>query len=432
MNTNNVYKSQTPGQFPIVAQQLFNDNASLSATEKESELRKTCITAVECGFNLALQGVTSSSITPLLKGMTGTGMKMILGNAQLTEDAHWESFVEGYKTFPSLAGWSLARLPQFNQIPTLRDCYNRILAKDPDHFIYMQIIEGLSTAYTGNCNTYLDYLRYLQGNSYYVKDSEGKIDLILQDEKTSGIKPMIWSNDYNPVSYNTADAKTIYYASFYKTLRNMRQISLESGHPFWAFCQCEKVQNSSGYRQGTPASMRLQCYSALAYGAQGLIFSSYQQKNSTNISESPINMSGEKTDMWYTVRSLISEIRSFTHIFLGGQPVDIRNSGELGIAEFNYGTGDAFGPCYSIASGNKSKGILYVLYKNKNRNYLIIVNHDIDSAQEVTLEFSNLWKITEETPLTIFTANQSTQSTNNGLTVKRTLTPGGWLIFRYE
>lgn len=35
MNTNNVYKSQTPGQFPIVAQQLFNDNASLSATEKE-------------------------------------------------------------------------------------------------------------------------------------------------------------------------------------------------------------------------------------------------------------------------------------------------------------------------------------------------------------------------------------------------------------
>ena len=136
--------------------------------------------------------------------------------------------------------------------------------------------------------------------------------------------------------------------------------------------------------------------------------------------------------MWYTVRSLISEIRSFTHIFLGGQPVDIRNSGELGIAEFNYGTGDAFGPCYSIASGNKSKGILYVLYKNKNRNYLIIVNHDIDSAQEVTLEFSNLWKITEETPLTIFTANQSTQSTNNGLTVKRTLTPGGWLIFRYE
>lgn len=431
MNTNNVYKSQTPGQFPIVAQQLFNDNASLSATEKESELRKTCITAVECGFNLALQGVTSSSITPLLKGMTGTGMKMILGNAQLTEDAHWENFVTGYKTFPSLAGWYLSRLPKFNEISTIKEYYDKINNLDPDHLIYMQIIEGLSTAYTGNCYTYLDYLKYLQGDPYYIKDEQGNKVLVDRDSNKPGLQPMIWSNDYNPVSYNTAGLKTIYYASFYKTLRLMRQMSLESGHPFWAFCQCERVQNSSGYRKGTPASMRLQCYSALAYGAQGLIFSSYQQRNSTNISGSPVNMSREKTDMWYDVRSLISEIRSFTHIFLGGQPVDIRNSGNLGIEQFNYGTGDAFGPCNSITSDG-SKGILYVLFKNKNRNYLIIVNHDIDSTQNVTLEFSNLWKIVEETSLTIYTANSSTKSTNNGLTVTRTLQPGGWLIFRYE
>ena len=93
--------------------------------------------------------------------------------------------------------------------------------------------------------------------------------------------------------------------------------------------------------------------------------------------------------MWYTVRSLIAEIRSFTHIFLGGQPVDIRNSGNLGIEQFNYGTGDAFGPCESISSSG-SKGILYVLYKNKDRNYLIIVNHDIDNPQDVTLEFNKL------------------------------------------
>lgn len=339
--------------------------------------------------------------------------------------------MEGYKPFSSLAGWYLSRLPQFNQIPNLRDCYNRILANDPDHFIYMQIIEGLSSAYTGDCYSYLDYLKYLQGVDYYIKDENVNKVLVKKDDKQPGLQPMIWSNDYNPVSYNTANVKTIYYASFYNMLRNMRQISLESGHPFWAFCQCEKVLTSGGYRQGTLASMRLQCYSALAYGAQGLIFSSYQQRNSTSISESPINMLRKKTDMWYTVRSLIAEIRSFTHIFLGGQPVDIRNSGNLGIEQFNYGTGDAFGPCESISSSG-SKGILYVLYKNKDRNYLIIVNHDIDNPQDVTLEFNKLWKIIEETSLTIYTVSSSTKSTNNGLTVTRTLEPSGWLIFRYE
>lgn len=72
------------------------------------------------------------------------------------------------------------------------------------------------------------------------------------------------------------------------------------------------------YLKGTPAIMRLMCYSALAYGAQGLIFSSYQQRadeNGKQIFGSPIDSDGNRTEMWYNVRSLISEIRSYTHIF---------------------------------------------------------------------------------------------------------------------
>ena len=87
----------------------------------------------------------------------------------------------------------------------------------------------------------------------------------------------------------------------------------------------------------------------------------------------------------------------------------------------------SFGPCDSITSG--SKGILYVLYKNKTRNYLIIVNHDIADTQEVTLNFNKIWKIVEETPHAVFTTDLST---SDGLKITRRLTPGGWVIFRYE
>lgn len=427
---NNIYQNQTPGQFPIVASQLFNYDSSQSATLDQTTLNGICKTAVECGFNYAIQSMSASIITTLLKAMEGTGLKMILGNAQLIEDAHCTNFVNMYKSFATLGGWYLSRLPKFNQISTIRKFYNQILSNDPDHLIYMQLLEGLSTEYTDSCYSYLDYLRCLQGNSYYIKTSSGAKDLVQQDEETSGIKPMIWSNDYDPVSYNPSGVSTIYYASFYKMLRDLRQISLESGHPFWSFCQCEKVQTSAGYHEGTPASMRLQCYSALAYGAQGLIFTSYQQRPSTvstSITESPISINGKKTSRWYEVQSLISEIRSFTHIFLGGQPVDIRNSGNLGIENFNFGTGTAFGPCDSISS--ESKGILYVLYKNKTRNYLIIVNHDIEKTQDVTLNFNKIWKVVEETPHAVFTTDLST---SDGLKITRRLAPGGWVIFRYE
>lgn len=428
----NIYKTQTPGQFPFVASQLFNDDSSLTATQKQEKLAKVAQTAVDCGFNLALQSVGMSTITPLLQGLEGSGLKMIIGNGSLTEEAHCKNFVNGFKSYSSLAGWYLARLPRLSEIPTIKDFYNRILDYDPDHLIYMQLLEGLSSAYTGNCYSYLDYLRFLQGNDYFVNNN-GVKELIEQEDNTAGIRPMIWSNKFDPVSYKSSGQVVIYYADFYKNLRYLRQISLESGHPFWAFCQCEKVADQGSYRQGTPASMRLMCYSALAYGAQGLVFSSYQQRPSSSsqtISNAPIDIYGKQTEMWYTVRSLIAGIKSLSHIFLGGEPTDIRHSGNLGIENFNYGTGSAFGPCDSISAG--TKGVLHVLFQNKDRRYLIIVNHDIESSQSVTLKFNKTQKVIEETPLTILTPSSTTIATNSGLTVTRSLEPGGWAIFRYE
>ena len=95
----------------------------MSATQKQKWLTDVCKTAVECGFNLALQTVAASSINSLLNAMRGTGMKMILGNAQLTEEAHWQNFVNVCKTFEALGGWYLARLPKFNDLSNLKNYY---------------------------------------------------------------------------------------------------------------------------------------------------------------------------------------------------------------------------------------------------------------------------------------------------------------------
>lgn len=138
----NTYHNQNPGQLPFVASYLFNDDSSLSASQKQEWLRGVCTTAVECGFNLAIQSVSISIIDSLLKGMEGTGLKMILGNSWLTEDANSEYFVNKYKVFESLGGWYLALLPKFSNLSNLKNYYNRIINSDPDHLIYMQLLEG--------------------------------------------------------------------------------------------------------------------------------------------------------------------------------------------------------------------------------------------------------------------------------------------------
>ncbi len=433
----NIYHIPNPGQLPFVASYLFNDNPSLSASQKQEWLRGVCKTAVECGFNLAMQSVKGSSITPLMKAMEGTGLKMILGNAQLSEDAHWQNFVNGYKTFESLGGWYLARLPKFNDLSNLKNYYNRILSADPDHLIYMQLLEGMSTDYTGNCYSYMDYLRCLQGLSYYINSGGAKIE-VPASQNTLGIKPMIWSNNYNPVSYKPTGT-VIYYAPFYKMLNNLRTIAQTSGHPFWTFCQCERVDTESEYRQGTPASMRLQCYSALAYGAQGLIFSSYQQSASTistSTSNSPIDINCDKTDMWYKVQSLLAEIKGLTHIFLGGTCTSVRHTGNLGIEQPNVLSIDNFGPCQTISAGEK--GVLCSLLSNSDGKntyrYLIIVNHDIDNPQALTLRLKSQYTVVEETPLTILTPASTELCKDNGSTrvINRNLAPGGCLILRYQ
>lgn len=454
-----VCKILTPGQIPIVALQLFSDDAIHTTVQNQEKLKEIIKAAVECGFNLAMQDVSQcvsdeSQIQGILKAMELTGLKMLLGYSKLLNPQECESFVNGFKSYASLAGWYLSTIPKFSQISNVRDCYDRILENDPDHSVYIRLYQQLDSDYTSKCKSYLDYLRCLQGYSYFINNS-GTRELVMQDEHTEGLKPMIWSNCFDPVSDNAVRPyyyKTVYsYAAFYKNLRYLRQISLESGNPFWAFCRCEKEKTMSLYLKGTPAIMRLMCYSALAYGAQGLIFSSYQQRadeNGKQIFGSPKDSDGNRTEMWYNVQSLISEIRSYTHIFLGGQPVDIRHSGDLGIDQFNQGTGNSFGPCESISAG--TKGVLHVLYKNKHRNYLIIVNHDIDNSQTVTLRFNNSWKIVEETPnklsgLAVSATPAPSQNTlNEGIsigttttysrtiTVNRIIEPGGWLIYRYE
>lgn len=424
----NIYQSQTPGQFPIVALNLFNPDNSIPAAERVNNLKKVCYTAVNCGFNLALQSVSYPFIGPLLEAMQYSGLKLILNNGSYTDATAWGNLVNSFKASPSLAGWYPARLPLYSDLSKLKTCCDTIAANDRlvnsatgkeegyGHLVFMQLLEGLSKNYTGDCATYTDYLRHL---------------------RSAGVDPMIWANNFNPVVYDTNGKATVHYDSFYQNLQCLRQISFESGNPFWAYCLCNQYRQGSTVWKATEASMRLQTFAALAYGAQGLIFTSYQQQaNSSSItfSESPIDLDGNRTSRWYELRELIAEIHGYTDIFLGGQAVDIRHTGtSIGIRPVNYNTsgstGAAFGPCESIVSG--SHGMLLSLFGNKGRTYLVAVNHDVTKTQTVTFNFSKLYKVVEETPKTLFSSDKNEQTTG-GTRATRTLQPGGCIIFRYE
>ncbi len=53
-----VCKILTPGQIPIVALQLFSDDAIHTTVQNQEKLKEIIKAAVECGFNLAMQDVS--------------------------------------------------------------------------------------------------------------------------------------------------------------------------------------------------------------------------------------------------------------------------------------------------------------------------------------------------------------------------------------
>ena len=220
------------------------------------------------------------------------------------------------------------------------------------------------------------------------------------------------------------------YDEFFLNLESYSLLSLYAERPFWAFVRSQAYVRSTGGSTPAPtvAQMRFAAFSALAYGAQGIVYDRYRQDadtSSTKFSLAPIDREGNKTVTWNYVKEVNTDIKALNSIFFETEAVMVRHTGKTQYAG-TYMLQGAIGPISQLVS--QDSGVLVSHLNTKGTNYIVIVNHDIDKSQLVILDFSDFWKIYRISVVQGKMVKSLLTTTHTYYNVPA----GGYLIFTWE
>lgn len=132
------------------------------------------------------------------------------------------------------------------------------------------------------------------------------------------------SFDYYPVT------KDGIRDTWHYNLDLIRRKSVASGKPFWAFI-CSVPHGV--YPMPTIASLRIQAYTDLAYGAQAIQYFTYwtppREAEGLNYHDGPISADGKKTKTYDLVRQMNQELKTVARLFYGAKVVSVHHLGSI-------------------------------------------------------------------------------------------------------
>ncbi|MCM1152353.1 MAG: beta-galactosidase [Muribaculum sp.] len=458
---NHPYYSPTPGRLPIIAITPFRQLIKPSAAD--------FLLVQECGFNAVMDRVYDlnpgcdngkfdienpctnyknsyyTTFDEIFNLLTGTELMFLPHSWQLfssttpstiletikgycdnkelipvLEEMMCKEFVKRYKNKLHLGGWYVVDEPSKDNFDRLKTYCDYIYEEDPQHLLYINLVGGEGSKYES-----------------IVEDFQEKL------------QPGVYSYDIYPIKTYLNGKFNIQYLEFYFDFELYRQMSSTHNRPFWAYCQ------STGYfskslksPNATVAYLRYEAFTALAYGAQGIVFWAFattnNSKNETFLG-ALIDLNGKKTPAWYAAQKVIQEIKTYEYIFLGGKSVACVHTGSeffknfetpnvtkssVKISKFE----SAIGPLIALKSSDM--GVLISHFQNGG-DFLVLVNHDPLNYQNIELTFNKGYNIYELTQVEINNIAQTNgiyqpDSLKEGGTINRLLSPGGYLIFKWE
>lgn len=238
------------------------------------------------------------------------------------------------------------------------------------------------------------------------------------EEFVCTVNPAYISYDCYPITVSKKGKVNI-WENYYLTLETVADVARRSGRPFWAYILCNKHWS---YPKPSPAYLRFQIYTNLAYGAQALSYFTYLlpdfDRGIGDFTDSPIDSLGRRTDVWYMVRDANREIINLTEVFLGAEVSDVSHVG----GKLPKGTHrmDVPLPQPFVKLAPKGAGVVASQIANGDRRYLVLVNKDVVKAQKVVLKVKGQVE-------RIFPDGTKAQYAGPDFTLQ----PGNAAIFRY-
>lgn len=389
----------------------------------------------ECGFNCVIYNPVNDTAekTPsaqnnklerLLNIFRDENIKVILSQPNLFSEQKYilngveekmqscSSLVEAIKGNKALGGWAFENFIPVTKFDRYNEFYQDIKEIDKDHLIFFYLDGGYWEGAKPECAGLCDYLDKIQ----------------------SKFKPDVWSYQCFPFYGESQSAMSTAYGDYFNAFEIYAQRARITQRPFWAFCQCMYFSNKLDpptIRPKTSISLlRFQIFTALAYGAQGIIYYTYALPPESTFDifySALINDNGEKEEAWSYVQQMNRELKALSEKFYGCQVWDVRIAGSLWRSPCT-SIEMPFGPLISIS---KDINATFSLFGKDGGKYLFVVNRSLTDIQQIIMKFSEIYTVKEWTiDSDTYTLRSTNIDTKNG--VSRTIKQGDFLFFSYE
>jgi hypothetical protein len=281
-----------------------------------------------------------------------TGIKVFVSCPELQTDP--EGTAKRFRNHPALAGYHLRDEPPAGMFPELATWVKRIRSADDEHPCYINLFPNHADAGQLGTPTYSEHL------DQFIRDVP--IQLI--------------SFDHYPVVGQSLRPQ------WYENLELVSAAARKASKPFWAFA----LSVAHGpYPVPTIAHLRVQVYSNLAYGAQGLQYFTYWTvpSDTWNFHEAPILPDGRRGAVYDRVRHVNREVHALRGVFLGSTVTSVGHTGD----KIPPGT-RRYAPAPPVQSlTTEGEGAVVSQMSNGDRRFLVVVNRDINNGMPLDLAF---------------------------------------------
>lgn len=333
-------------QFPIVAWHGVQEDEI--SVERFQELK-------DAGFTINFSIYSNlKKVDKALDAAYKAGIGMIVGCPEL--ESNPEETVQHLKKHPATVGYFLRDEPSVSEFTELGKWAERIQSVDSERFCYLNLFP------TGDSSL----MKRIGAQNYreYISLFAEKVPL-----------PFL-SFDHYPVLENY-ELKP----QWYENLEEFSDEAKKVNKNFWAFALSTK---HGIYPFPTLASLRLQVYSDLAYGAQGLQYFTYFTPANDAVYDyqlGPIGLDGKRTDVYDLVKDMNLELKLISNIFWGAKVLSVRHTGE----KIPIGTKRLTTlPSEVKVLDTHGSGAIVSILENRGKRYLLIVNRSLKDIMQCT------------------------------------------------
>ena len=306
----------------------------------------------EMGINVNLSNYPNAdAMQKALDLAQQTGIKMVTSCPELKSDP--ETIAKRFMNHPALAGYFLRDEPVRKDFAELAAWAKKIEAVDKKHFCFVNLISSINTTKSEALGT-VTYAEYV--NTFATE-----------------VPSQLLSFDFYPILTEGI------HESWYAGLEVFSAEAKKLGKPFWAFGLASSYNDL--HPIPTIAALRLQLYSNLAYGAQGLEFWAYWM--SPGLRCAPIGLDGKRTLVYDRIKTVNNEIQNLAGVFVGAKVVSVRHTGVV----IPKGTSQLSSlPSAIKVFETEGNGAVVSILENGVNSFFMVVNRDLNKSLPIIIQ----------------------------------------------